>query len=139
MLTLKVITEETSKVISGLKKKHFADAEEAGKHTNTGAKGIAANVAFTVQGMPKMIKDIKNAFEEKTWSDYAIYAHAMKSVLTTVGVMDIAATAKEMEIAAKGLDLLKIYQEQNEFVYAMEDILYKMTTFLKDIEWNEEG
>jgi len=117
----------------------FADAEEAGKHTNTGAKGIAANVAFTVQGMPKMIKDIKNAFEDKNWSDYAIYAHAMKSVLTTVGVMDIAATAKEMEIAAKGLDLLKIYQEQNEFVYAMEDILYKMTTFLKDIEWNEEG
>ena len=29
MLTLKVITEETSKVISGLKKKHFAGAEEA--------------------------------------------------------------------------------------------------------------
>lgn len=29
MLTLKVITEETSKVISGLKKKHFTGAEEA--------------------------------------------------------------------------------------------------------------
>lgn len=29
MLTLKVITEETDKVISGLKKKHFAGAEEA--------------------------------------------------------------------------------------------------------------
>lgn len=116
----------------------FADINEAKKHSNTGAMGVAANVAFSVQGMPALLKDIKKAFEEKNWEYFAMHIHSMKSILLTVGVVDVAKRAKEMELAAKEMNLVKVYQEQHDFIYAIEDILYKMTMFLKEIEWNEE-
>lgn len=116
----------------------FADINEAKKHSNTGAMGVAANVAFSVQGMPALLKDIKKAFEEKNWEYFAMHTHSMKSILLTVGVVDVAKRAKEMELAVKEMNLVKVYQEQHDFIYAIEDILYKMTMFLKEIEWNEE-
>lgn len=116
----------------------FADINEAKKHSNTGAMGVAANVAFSVQGIPALLKDIKKAFEEKNWEYFAMHAHSMKSILLTVGIVDVAKRAREMELAAKEMNLVKIYQEQHDFIYAIEDVLYKMTMFLKEIEWNEE-
>ncbi|MCR5417482.1 MAG: response regulator [Lachnospiraceae bacterium] len=44
---------------------------------------------------------LNDYFEKKTWPDYAIVVHALKSTAKMIGAMDLSENAKSMEAAAK--------------------------------------
>lgn len=44
---------------------------------------------------------ISHAYELKTWKDYAIFVHALKSTMRSVGVEKLSDMAKELELAGK--------------------------------------
>lgn len=53
---------------------------------------------------PKKLDYIKRLFEEKSWKDYVIEVHALKSSSLTVGSAKLSEMAKELELAGKAGD-----------------------------------
>lgn len=71
---------------------------------------------------PEKLDYIKRLFEEKSWKDYVIEVHALKSSSLTVGSAKLSEMAKELELAGKAGDH-SLIEEKND---AMLDMYAKV-------------
>lgn len=50
------------------------------------------------------LKELTETFQNEDWTNYQIYAHALKSTSLTVGIQDLSEQAKKLEAAVKQAD-----------------------------------
>lgn len=76
--------------------------------------------------------------EEENLSSYRIKVHAMKNAAAQIGVRDLFAEAKALEVAAKRQEISYISENHAEYVKAYETIAEKLGEALFDGEAEEE-
>ncbi len=85
-------------VINGL------DLAEGKNHTGSFENLIDVMYQFCRDFDPLMA-NIRDTFGREDWKNYAVYVHAMKGVLATIGAVSLAEQAKAFEMAAKNGDI----------------------------------
>ncbi len=82
--------------------------------------------------------DIKRAYEQEDWKDYAIRVHALKSTAKMIGAIKLSEMAKTLEMAAKEGDDVLI-QRQHESMMAVYTMIEEeiANIFMSDDEESE--
>ena len=75
-----------------------------------------------VQEKVTKTKNIKKAFEEKDWKNYAVYVHSVKSSSKMIGAMELSQKAAVLEAAADGKDEEIIYAGHDEMMRGYEEV-----------------
>lgn len=86
--------------------------EKAGIHTMTGLQYCLNNMEFYDELLMKFAsdaerkqEDIGRFFEQEDWENYCIMVHALKSTARMIGADDLSNLAKDLEDAAKNLNV----------------------------------
>lgn len=71
-----------------------------------------------VRKAPEKLEQIRKLFEEKSWKNYVIEVHALKSSSLTVGSKPLSELAKELELAGKAGNY-SLIEEKNDAMLEM--------------------
>lgn len=75
-------------------------------------------LSMYVRKGPEKLKFIERLFSEKSWKDYVIEVHALKSSSLTIGSVKLSEMAKELELAGKAGDY-GVIEEKNAAMLEM--------------------
>lgn len=78
-----------------------------------------------VRKAPEKRDLIKKLFDEKSWKNYIIEVHALKSTSLTIGSKPLSSLAKELELAGKNEDY-KLIEEKNAAMLTMYDTVAQL-------------
>lgn len=82
-------------------KNEIFDAETGVFYTGGDLETYEEILGIYVRKGPEKLDYIKRLYEEKSWSDYVIEVHALKSSSLTIGSAKLSQMAKELELAGK--------------------------------------
>ncbi|MCR5271731.1 MAG: response regulator, partial [Lachnospiraceae bacterium] len=100
---------------------------------------VASVLCATVEEAPKKSKALEDALRDEDFKMYAIEAHAIKSVMATIGDMKFSERAKEHEFAAKEGRHDFIREDMDEFIRIYLKKTDKIKTVLETIGyWKDE-
>lgn len=72
---------------------------------------------------PEKLKYIKKLFDEKSWKDYVIEVHALKSSSLSIGSQKLSKMAKELELAGKTGDYALIEKKNGAMLEMYEQVI----------------
>lgn len=107
------------------------DVEEAKRYSVDGGEtGIRMNVELFTKNVPASRKNLVEAFQEKRFSDYTIYVHAMKSNLALLGAMGLSAKAKELESESREGHMEFVETHHGDFLEQYDQFVEKLQRYL---------
>ena len=80
---------------------------------------------------PEKLACIKRLYEEKSWSDYVIEVHALKSSSLTIGSAKLSQMAKELELAGKTGDYSRIEKNNAALLEMYERVIEAGKEYMK--------
>lgn len=88
---------------------------------------------------PEKLKFIERLFEEKSWKNYVIEVHALKSSSLTIGAVRLSEMAKELELAGKAGDYSVIEEKNAAMLEMYEKVIEAGKEYMSDRSPAEEA
>ncbi|MCR5702811.1 MAG: response regulator [Lachnospiraceae bacterium] len=82
-------------------------------------------------------KDIVEDYNNRSWDDYTIKVHALKSSSRQIGAYDVGDLAEEMEVAGKAGDIVTIKKKTDSLLNAYDALLEKLSKYFETEEVSE--
>lgn len=92
---------------------------------------------FTGEGRKKLPL-IKQLYKQEDWENYIVAVHGLKSSAASIGAVELAAHAKEMEFAGKDGDIELIHEKTDNLLSEYVALLQKLTMFSKKCSEQEQ-
>lgn len=87
---------------------------------------------------------LEELYEKKDWNEYAIYVHALKSSMMSIGAIQLSDMAKKLESAAKAMDVhfimsfhAPMMQEYKRILEVLESLLTRDSDTEDECKMNE--
>ena len=87
---------------------------------------------------------LEELYEKKDWNEYAIYVHALKSSMMSIGAIQLSDMAKKLESAAKAMDVhfimsfhAPMMQEYKRILEVLESLLTRDSDKEDECKMNE--
>ncbi|MBQ4530432.1 MAG: Hpt domain-containing protein [Lachnospiraceae bacterium] len=97
---------------------------------NNGELYLGIIAVFIEEGR-KRLPLIKQLYKEANWKDYIVAVHGLKSSANTIGALELAERAKEMEFAGKEKKIDLIHEKTDALLNEYLVLLQKLTAFCK--------
>ncbi len=79
----------------------------------------------------KNIRDLKNSFDTKDYTNYTIYVHALKSTSKMIGALNLSEKARLLEMAGKEGNTAYIEENHNEVMLLLDQVVNEIADYLK--------
>ena len=110
------------------------DLAAAEQYSFDGMDGVLANYAIYKDAIDEIRDKLIKAYEDKDYKNYEIVVHSIKSNLAMIGVNDISAMAKELEMASKASEIDVVEAKHPEFIKVWD----AFNAVIKEIDFPEE-
>ena len=95
-------------------------------------------IAVFIEEGRKRLPLIKQLYKDANWKDYIVAVHGLKSSANTIGALELAERAKEMEFAGKEKKIDLIHEKTDALLNEYLILLQKLTAFCKSKSKTEQ-
>ena len=88
-------------------------------------------IAVFIEEGRKRLPLIKQLYKEANWKDYIVAVHGLKSSANTIGALELAEHAKEMEFAGKEKKIDLIHEKTDALLNEYLALLQKLAAFCR--------
>ena len=108
------------------------ELEKGMKNCNDSGELYQGIIAVFIKEGRKRLPLIKQLYKENNWQDYIIAVHGLKSSANTIGALELAEHAKEMEFAGKEEKMELIHEKTEALLNEYITLLQMLTAFCKN-------
>lgn len=125
------VEEKRKSVPQNVEENEFFDPETGIFYTGGDEEAFLEILAMYVEKSQSKREYIQKLYEEKSWKNYVIEVHALKSTSLTIGSKPLSELAKELELAGKSQNYKLIEEKHSSMMELYEKVVQIGSDYLE--------